>query len=105
MAERKEPPLSNQPAGSRDDPAFFDQLAQQVIANQAVITGYKELLEKGKRLDIEFLEDSWPDFFVDRDKLNRVTNYIVSIDTDLTPDEISKVYDAIRSALRRAEEK
>jgi hypothetical protein len=81
------------------DPDFYRRLAEQVLLQAQLITDFRYLVEKGRRLDIEFLEGDWPDFYNDRQKLNNITLYMLSLEPDLTPDDILKVYTLLRASL------
>lgn len=81
------------------DPDFYRRIADQILACEHLISDFGGLIEKGKRLDIEFLEGDWPDFHADQAKLNRVTERMRALEPALTPDEISEVYRLLRSSL------
>jgi hypothetical protein len=84
--------------GSRDV-EFFTRLAERIISNESVIAKYKYILKKVNRLNVEFVKGSWPDYERDVETLHDVTRYILSLEKDLTPSEVSKVYEILRSSL------
>jgi hypothetical protein len=83
------------------DAQLCHRLAANVLSNELILNKYWEVLEKGRRLNVEFVKGAWPDFNADQEKLMDVTRYIVSLEPALTPQEISKVYDIVRSSLGR----
>ena len=81
------------------DAEFYNRIADKLLSTEPILRKYREVLEKGRLLDVEFVKAAWPDYEVDVEKMHDVTRYMLSVESTLTPEEISKVYAVVRSAL------
>lgn len=85
-------------------PDFLGRIADRILQLDDVCEKYVQIVEKGKQLDIEFLEGSWPDYDKDVETLNWINRQVRNIDPTVTGNEMVKIFALVRERSARKEE-
>ena len=80
-------------------PDFYRKVAHLVLQMDEFVAPYKEILAKGKALNTEFLESTWPGYHDDVRTLYELERKVRTLEPTLTGDELLKIFDLVRGKL------
>lgn len=78
---------------------FYRRIEAQVLETPSLISPFKQLVSKGRELDIEFLEDLWPDYLRDAEAMEQIIAGVHAIDPTLTRTEIVSILMSISARM------